>query len=70
MTSDHANARHSFASQFRSKYLASDRGNRHVIYMDRYVWFFIFFEKKKKKIESLPNFIVWNYVGSHIRLFL
>lgn len=54
MTSDHANARHSFASQFRSKYLASDRGNRHVIYMDRYVWFFIFFEKKKKKLDLYP----------------
>lgn len=45
MTSDHASPRRCSASQFRNEYLASDRGNRQVIYMDRYVLLFIFLTK-------------------------
>lgn len=40
MTSDHASARRCSASQFRNEYLASDKGNRQGIYMDRYVVLF------------------------------
>lgn len=43
MTSDHASARRCSASQFRNEYLASDKGNRQGIYMDRYV---VLFKKK------------------------
>lgn len=57
MTSDHASARRCSASQFRNEYLASDRGNRQRIYMDRYVILFIFYEKNYYFIISFHEYI-------------
>lgn len=59
MTSDHASARRS-ASQFRNEYLASDKGNRQGIYMDRYV---VLFKKKLSfHLENLEMIFVFLFL--------
>lgn len=63
MTSDHASARRCSASQFRNEYLASDKGNRQGIYMDRYVVLF-----KKKLSFYLENLeMIFFFLFLHCR---